>query len=50
MVIAFVLESGGSTENEKEIGAGKHTFPFSYQLPSNLPCSFEGKWGIVWNK
>ena len=38
----FNLGSGGSTENTSKLLAGRNVFPFTYQLPPNLPTSFEG--------
>ena len=29
------------------VAAGNHEYPFSFQLPSKLPCSFEGSHGNV---
>lgn len=30
-----------------ELAAGKHEIPFSFALPSEIPSSFEGKYGYV---
>merc|ERR1711872_358443 len=29
------------------VPAGYHAFPFSFLLPTNIPCSFEGRYGDV---
>ncbi|XP_064609283.1 arrestin domain-containing protein 2-like [Liolophura sinensis] len=34
-------------ETREVLPAGKHSFPFQYRLPSNVPCSFEGIDGWV---
>ena len=33
--------------NTTKLASGRHTFPFSFLLPSNLPSSFEGAHGYV---
>lgn len=38
----WFLGSGGLTEAATELAPGQHSFPFSFQLPMNLPSSFEG--------
>ncbi|XP_074650272.1 arrestin domain-containing protein 3-like [Tubulanus polymorphus] len=30
-----------------KLSAGKHVFPFRYNLPTDIPCSFEGIYGSV---
>lgn len=32
---------------DTDLPVGKHTFPFQYQLPQNIPRSFEGRYGKV---
>ena len=32
----------GTNENANQLSAGQSVFPFTYQLPPNLPSSFEG--------
>ena len=33
----------GTDEESMEIPEGRHVYPFKFQLPDNLPASFEGK-------
>lgn len=42
----------GSTLEDQMLGAGQHTFPFQFQLASDLPPSFEGNYGYIryWTK
>ena len=35
------------SEAETELSVGNHAFPFSFELPANIPSSFEGKHGHV---
>ncbi|CAO4366123.1 unnamed protein product [Caenorhabditis nigoni] len=36
-----------SQDGSNELPAGKYEWPFSYILPSNIPPSFEGKYGYI---
>ncbi|CAK8696973.1 unnamed protein product [Clavelina lepadiformis] len=40
-------ESGGMSENAESIPAGQNIFPFQFQLPAELPSSFEGRHGYI---
>ncbi|GFR98621.1 arrestin domain-containing protein 3 [Elysia marginata] len=42
----------GSTLEDQMLGTGQHTFPFQFQLSSDLPPSFEGNYGYIryWTK
>ncbi|XP_024944792.1 arrestin domain-containing protein 17 [Cephus cinctus] len=37
----------GNGEDESEIPEGNHVFPFNWNLPSNIPCSFESFYGKI---
>ena len=39
--------TGSSESGTQELPQGRHTFPFSFMLPPNLPSSFEGGVGHV---
>ncbi|EGT40904.1 CBN-ARRD-19 protein [Caenorhabditis brenneri] len=34
-------------DGTNELAAGKYVWPFSYNLPANIPPSFEGKYGYI---
>ena len=42
-----LIAGSGQGSNTTELPTGRHTFPFQYQLPPNLPSSFEGGVGYV---
>ncbi|XP_067665042.1 arrestin domain-containing protein 3-like [Haliotis asinina] len=47
--ISFLLAGRWKDEpgNDITLPVGRHTFPFSYKLPSPLPSSFVGEYGFV---
>jgi len=43
----FPICGEDSMDSRRHLPAGEHRFPFSYQLPPNIPSSFEGDHGRV---
>lgn len=47
-VTLTILVLGSDASGAKlHLTAGRHTYPFTYQLPQDIPSSFEGKYGYV---
>jgi len=44
LTLYVFISAGGETVR---IEAGTHRYPFTFQLPSNVPSSFEGEYGYV---
>ena len=45
-IFAFCI-SVLDANNEMQIGAGNHEYPFQFQLPENIPSSFVGEYGRI---
>jgi len=45
--VKFPICGEDAHDNRRWLDAGEHTFPFHYQLPRNIPSSFEGRHGRV---
>ncbi|XP_008204873.1 arrestin domain-containing protein 17 [Nasonia vitripennis] len=45
--VCIVLAGPSRGESSVEIPPGTHTYPFSFHIPSNVPCSFEHHIGHV---
>jgi len=45
--VKIICCGDGAPDGRKELPAGNYVFPFSMQLPANLPSSFEGQHGNV---
>ncbi|XP_066602845.1 arrestin domain-containing protein 17-like isoform X2 [Prorops nasuta] len=46
LIKTYLVGNEGGDENV-ELPRGESTYPFSFQLPPNIPCSFEGEFGHV---
>lgn len=43
----IIFSKNVSADSRVQITEGQHTYPFSFQLPHNLPSSFEHNYGHV---
>ena len=44
---SFVFSAKNDKLEKCYLPAGRYTYPFHYQLPAHLPCSFEGEYGYI---
>ena len=47
IVKAFFPFSNKKIIHEGDLSSGEHYIPFTFDLPMDLPCSFEGQYGHV---